>query len=108
MSATAQQLATELISLLKKDELYDLLPELTKELEQEVYRNHDIHVISAVELPKSELEDITALVTKKWGEHRIVISVDPTLVSGILITFQDRIIDLSGSSTLSALKHDLS
>jgi len=107
MSTQAKAVAQELVAILKKEDLYELLPEITKELEAEVDRSHDISVISAVELTGPERKEVEEFVTKKWGDHRVVLSVDPVLLSGMLITFRDIVLDLSGKNALTSLKQEL-
>lgn len=100
---TSHTIAKEIIHYLKEQGLYELLPEVVHELEAEVYRNHDITILSAAELTHAEKENLEKTLTKKWGEHRFMYSLDPSLLSGILIRFRDQLIDMSGKFKLSEL-----
>ena len=104
---TPHSIAAEIIRYLKENEVYDLLPEISKELQSEVYRNKDVAIISAVELSKSEKESVEKSLTDKWGEHRFIYSVDSSLLSGMLIRFQDQLIDTTGKYKLTELGHAL-
>ncbi len=104
----AKRIATELLDYLKQEGLLEHLPALTEELQQEVWRNQDISVISAEELPEAQKKELAHSLTAKWGEHRIVYSIDSTIVSGIVIRYQSNVIDLSGRRSLQDLAHTLS
>ena len=54
-----EELATDMIRLLKKEDHYDWLPEIAAALQKEMYRNTDITVVSAVELSVSDRNGIT-------------------------------------------------
>lgn len=107
MKASAETIAKRFVAYLKEEEVYALLPDIVKELEAEVSRNQDINVISAVELSPAEQKNITKELTAKWGEHQVVFSIDAAILSGLLIRFQDNIIDLSGRHHLNDLKNTL-
>ncbi len=108
MSTPATRIAKELLEYLKQENLMEHLPALTKELQQEVWRNQDISIISAEELPEAQKKELYVSLTAKWGEHRLVYSIDPALVSGFIVRFQHHVIDLSGKRSLQDLAHTLS
>lgn len=105
--STAETIANRFIAYLKEEDQYASLPEITKQLQNEVWRNQDIYVISALELSAAEQKETTAELLKKWGEHQVVFTVDPTLLSGLIVRFQDNVIDLSGLRNLNDLKETL-
>jgi len=105
---TAEQISQQIIRLLKEHDQYALLPEVVHLLQEEAYRNQDISVICAVPLQAKEEKELRESLLKKWGEHRVVISVDPILLTGLMIKFQDKVIDLSGRAALHNLKQELS
>lgn len=107
MKADAAAIAKSFVAYLKEEELYHLLPAIEQELEAEIFRNQDITVIAATDLAEGEKRDITKELTTKWGEHRVVFTVDPTILSGMIVRFQDNIIDLSGRHGLRELKETL-
>jgi F-type H+-transporting ATPase subunit delta len=97
----------EFIDLLKKNDMYEQLPEIVSVLQAEVLRNQDITVTTAEILSDDERRDLTNTLTKQWGEHRVVFTVDSVVLSGLMVTFQDKIIDMSGRGKLAALAQEL-
>ena len=104
---TPEKIVSSFISYLKEQEQYESLAEIISLLEKELYRNQDITVITAVELEAKEKKELESSLFKKWGEHQVVFAVDPILLSGTIVKFQDRIIDTSGKNALTDLKHEL-
>ncbi|MBU6389202.1 F0F1 ATP synthase subunit delta [Patescibacteria group bacterium] len=104
---TPHQITAGFIDYLKEQELYEQLPAVVHELEAELSRNQDITVISANEIAPSDRIGLEKELTKKWGEHRIVYTVDPILISGLIVRFKDQVIDLSGKSSLTDLAYTL-
>lgn len=103
----AETFVHELIAVLKDKEAYGMLPEIVKLLEEEVFRNQDISVISATELSAAQQKEISKELIAKWGEHKVVFSTDQAILSGMLIRFQDNILDLSGKGALKELRTSL-
>lgn len=100
-------IAQDIIRFLKENSLYEHLEAITGYLQEEADRNHDISVISAAALSEPELDELTSLLVQKWGEHRVIITVDPSILSGIIVRFKDYIIDASGKNALRQLKQEL-
>lgn len=100
---TAEQIATDFLKLLADNDQYLLLPQITEILQKEVYKNQDITVISAGAVTGQEKDSISKMVLKKWGEHQINWLIDPMLLSGLIIKFQNQIIDASGKNQLKSL-----
>ena len=107
MQHTSETLATAFTDYLKEHNRYEELPELIRLLEKEAYRNQNITVVTASALSAAEKKELEAALTKKWGEHAVLFAVDPILLSGMIVTFQDRVIDTSGKHSLADLKHEL-
>lgn len=103
----AETISREFIELLKKNDIYEQLPEIVRDLQAEVLRNQDITVTSAEELSDAERQDLISTLTKQWGEHRVVFTIDPVVLSGLMVSFQDKIIDMSGRGKLAALAQEL-
>jgi len=103
-----EELATDMIRLLKKEDHYDWLPEIAAALQKEMYRNTDITVVSAVELSVSDRKPLEERLLKRWGEHRVLYVVDSSLLTGLLIKFRDTVIDLTGRQAVSEFKQELS
>jgi len=95
------------IRTLKEQEAMHLLPSIIKDLEQELYRNQDIHVTVATALSKTDDDQLHSALTEKWGEHRIILTTDPTILSGMIIAFNGTIVDSSGRSNLATLQQTL-
>jgi len=102
------QIAADVIRVLKKEDRYDWLPEIVGELKKELYRNADITVISAVPVPPADRKELERRLEARWGEHRVLYAVDPGVLSGMLIKFQDTVIDLTGQAGLTAIRQSLS
>lgn len=103
----AQSIASSIIDFLKHNEQYDQLSEIADILQKESYRSKAITVISAVDLSKSEQTELQTTLVTKWGEHPIVFTVDPLIISGMVIRFQDQVIDMSGKNSLNQLASNL-
>ena len=105
--SVASDISKNFIQYLKEQERYDILKDIVPLLQEELYRNQDITVITASPLEPSQRTDLEKKLTEKWGEHRFLISTDPALLSGLIIRFQDTIIDLSGKNKLNELAQEL-
>jgi F0F1-type ATP synthase delta subunit len=103
----AKVLADQIISTLKKEAKYELLPGIIEVLREESYRSQEIHLLSAVKLESDQLKELKTILEQKWGEHPIVEAVDPALLSGLVVKFQDQVLDLSGKYQLEDLKQKL-
>jgi F0F1-type ATP synthase delta subunit len=108
MSTTASQIAADVVRTLKREDAYELLPEIVNELQKELYRNTDITVVSAVRLSESDQSALEKRLAERWGDHQVLHTVDPSLLSGFLIKFQDTVIDLTGKQALADFKQELS
>lgn len=106
-NATPHAITNQIISSLQEHDLYDMLPEIVKELEGEVYRGKEISVISAVALSETEKKELEKTLQEKWNEHPFVYTVDPVILSGMIIKFEDKIIDMSGRGKLTDLEQEL-
>jgi len=91
------------IAYLKDQGLYQDLEQAADILQKEAHRNHDISVISALELSHQEQKDLEQALVERFGEHKLVFTVDEALLSGLAIKFQDQFIDLTGTGRLSHL-----
>lgn len=107
MKQTPTDIARDIIAFLKKHDLYDQLEEVNRLLEEEVARTHDITVISALPVPEKEQAELRKTLTEKWGDHPVVYRVDESLLSGLIVTFRDKVIDRSGRQALKDLRQNL-
>ena len=104
---TSKHLTDSLVRYLKEQGLYEQLPEIAADLQAEVERNKNITVVTAVEISSGEQATITKLLNNKWGDHAVLFAIDPILLSGMIITFQDQVIDTSGRNQLQQLSQTL-
>ena len=104
---TPQDIASSFIEYLKEQGRSDELPLIVEALQKEVFRNQDVTVITAETLPDTDRHELEKKLNAKWGEHRILFSQDPTLISGMLIRFGNEVIDLSGRTRLTDLREHL-
>lgn len=102
-----KELAENIIQFLQEKDQYGELPAVVELLEQEVFRNQEITLISATSLSQADQEKVEKMLAQKWGEHSVKYTVDPILLSGMIIKFQHQVLDLSGRSALQELKQEL-
>lgn len=103
----AEELSSIVLEHLTRTNQREILGEVVDRLQKELFRSHDITVVSATRLSKTESDELTKNLTKKWGEHEVEFLIDPSLLSGIIVRFQDQIIDMSGKHNLSQLEQEL-
>lgn len=101
------KVAQLVLDYLKEHDEMGQLPQILSELQKESYRSQTVRLISAQELTKEEVSEISASLVAKWGEHELSLSVDPSLISGMIIRFGDTVIDRSGRKSLSDLSASL-
>jgi len=101
--STAKQVTDRFLEYLAEQGQRDALPEIAELLMAEALRRQEIHVISAAPLEHKEEAELKKTLLERWGEHPVVLTVDPILLSGMIIRFQDTIIDLSGKGRLTDL-----
>jgi F0F1-type ATP synthase delta subunit len=100
----AKAIAETIIASLQENGEYESLSEIVSHLEKELFRSQVITVVSAQPLGKTEAEELKKKLTEKWGEHEIAMSVDPDILSGMIVRFQSQVIDMSGIHSLQQLK----
>ena len=111
MNKIVQQLGQTIIQVLKQHQLLDQLPALIKYLE--VYTpspiKDQVTVVSSVDLTPAQKQVITQAIQSKIGSDTpIVFRTDPNLIGGLVITYQDKILDLSIKGRLNKIKQELS
>ena len=104
---TPKDIAESFIQYLKEQGRSDQLPTIVELLQKEVFRNRDITVVTADALSESDKKAMEKKLIDKWGEHRILVSQDASLISGMLIRFGDQVIDLSGRTRMGELREHL-
>jgi F0F1-type ATP synthase delta subunit len=104
---TAKQLTHELLSTLEQFEAMHLLPELADRLQHEADRQEIITVITAEPLSAATHKQLQTALTKKWGDHEMQVTVDPSILSGLIAICGGEVIDWSGQGDLQNLRQHL-
>jgi F0F1-type ATP synthase delta subunit len=105
---TARTVAERFLTYLKEEGLNDQLQDIAEHLTKEADRRHTITVICATPLSDKEQKDLSATLTAEWGDRDVMFTVDESLLSGMIISFRDRVIDMSGRHALRDLRQELS
>jgi F-type H+-transporting ATPase subunit delta len=104
-------MAKSLLELLATKARLAALPEIVKDLERMVEESRGIiagEVRSAVELNQDEISRLEAAVAKRVGKKvRLVPSVDPSLLGGVVATVAGQTFDASLRSQLNRFKNEL-
>nr|WP_296780907.1 F0F1 ATP synthase subunit delta [Rhodococcus sp. (in: high G+C Gram-positive bacteria)] len=107
VTAVTEALAIQSVSRLKKSAPADALDELAG-LAAQVRDRAVAHVRSAAPLSDSQLEKLTATLTRTYGKPVTVhVEVDTELLSGLVVRIGDEVIDGSGAGRLAALRKTL-
>lgn len=107
VTAVTEALAIQTVSRLKKSAPADALDELAG-LAAQVRDRAVAHVRSAAPLSDSQLEKLTATLTRTYGKPVTVhVEVDTELLSGLVVRIGDEVIDGSGAGRLAALRKTL-
>ena len=111
MDPVISNLGQTIIGLLKKHNQIGKLPELIRFLQ--TYSQTDtarpVIVISSTKLNPQQKQLLTSIIRQKIN-HNIPIKfqTDPNLIGGLLIRYQDKILDLSIKGRLNKIKQELS
>lgn len=107
VTAVTEALATQTVGRLRKSAPADALDELAG-LAAQVRDRAVAHVRSAAPLDDSQLEKLTATLTRTYGKPVTVhVEVDTDLLSGLVVRVGDEVIDGSGAGRLAALRKTL-
>lgn len=107
VTAVTEALAIQTVSRLRKSAPADALDELAG-LAAQVRDRAVAHVRSAAPLSDSQLEKLTATLTRTYGKPVTVhVEVDAELLSGLVVRIGDEVIDGSGAGRLAALRKTL-
>ncbi|KZF11648.1 MAG: F0F1 ATP synthase subunit delta [Rhodococcus sp. (in: high G+C Gram-positive bacteria)] len=107
VTAVTEALAIQAVSRLRKAAPADALDELAG-LAAQVRDRAVAHVRSAAPLSDSQLEKLTATLTRTYGKPVTVhVEVDAELLSGLVVRIGDEVIDGSGAGRLAALRKTL-
>ena len=102
-----EEISQIVVQFLREKQAYETLPAVVDALNREIYHNHDIHVTVAIPLTEAEEATLKTTLEQKWGKHRTLVSTDPALLSGMVISFNGTTIDTSGLSRLRTLQQSL-
>jgi F-type H+-transporting ATPase subunit delta len=107
VTAVTEALAIQTVSRLRKTAPADALDALAG-LAAQVRDRAVAHVRSAAPLSASQLEKLTATLTRTYGKPVTVhVEVDAELLSGLVVRVGDEVIDGSGAGRLAALRKTL-
>jgi F-type H+-transporting ATPase subunit delta len=88
--------------------LFRVLVNVYHEMANEHSKMIDARVTSAVELSAEQLEEISAALGQSFGKRvHVIAEVDPSLLGGIVVQTEDRIIDGSVRGRLAALAQSI-
>lgn len=104
----AKGVSARLLQYLREEGISEELPAITELLQHEVDRRQIITVISAAKLTESAEDELRVTLTEKWGKRSVTFTVDHALLSGMIISFRDQVIDMSGKHSLTDLSQKLS
>ncbi len=99
-----------LLLLLRRghDPAMGLLHEIFVDLWHEAQQVTPVTVVAALPLDDGQVTALTAALTKRTGRAiTLTQQVDPALLSGLVVTIGDRIIDASGRTALNELRTSL-
>ena len=107
VTAVTEALAVQAVTRPRKTAPADVLNELADLAAQQ--RDRAVaHVRSAAPLNESQLEKLTATLTRTYGKQITVhVEVDTELLSGLVVRIGDEVIDGSGAGRLAALRKTL-
>ncbi|MGA9871117.1 MAG: F0F1 ATP synthase subunit delta [Rhodococcus sp. (in: high G+C Gram-positive bacteria)] len=107
VTAVTEALAIQAVSRLRKAAPADALDELAG-LAAQIRDRAVAHVRSAAPLSDSQLEKLTATLTRTYGKPVTVhVEIDTELLSGLVVRIGDEVIDGSGAGRLAALRKTL-
>ncbi len=105
-------LTADFIKILLKRHRFDLLPVIAEEAERLYHiRRHitQVHVRSAVTLTDDERKRLSAALSRRVrGSVILHETVEPRLMGGLVLRFEDRVLDSSVQTSLKNLKERLS
>ena len=107
LGENGQKIACNFICLLVKRQRINLLKKIEREVTA-LYKKQkgirDIIVKSAVPLNEEERSKLNTILKRKFGHLDITEEVDPSVVGGLIICFEDRLLDESIRFRLKKLK----
>lgn len=112
MSNQVKKITQGIIQYLKASQASELLPEIVAELQKQsrLYdRRFQALVASPYKLSVQEINQIQQTLQNIFNKKlKIINFVDPTIIAGLKIAVQDKVIDLSVDRTLQNLKNKIS
>jgi len=109
-SNPAQVIADLVYDILAKQHRLDYLPEVIRRLQakKDQLISDQIKVISARPLDKATQQTLSSLLQDRFNTTTpVVFEVKPELVAGLLISWQDKLIDLSIKGRLNKIREGL-
>ena len=111
MDPFISNLGQTIIEFLKKHHQLDKLPDLINFLQTQTPQDfpEKIFVITSVPLTSSQKRTLTQILHQQINPKiPIVFQIDPQLIGGLVIKYQDKILDLSIKGRLNKIKQELS
>jgi F-type H+-transporting ATPase subunit delta len=112
MGEYATPLLERFLNLLVKRRRFDLLPMIIQQFQEEVDRSQNMQTVRvrvAYAMTEGQRKSFQAQL-EKWldSKVRMDVAVDPELIGGVVVQFQDRELNLSLRRQLSRMKDALS
>lgn len=105
---TADDLTMRFIELLIRKKRLALLPDIAmvfEELVDESRRMISVIVETPVDLTDKEFDELTDYIIKETGRKpAFKVEKDPSLIAGIILRYQDKVVDMSLSGRLNRMK----
>src|SRR3989344_6921150 len=106
LTKNVDEIIAGFLSYLKNEKKVELLPKIVKRLQQHISLSHlEGEILSTVPLTKEHIDTIAALVEEKFYKRvTFTNKVTKSIIGGIVIKFDDIIIDRSLKTQLEELK----
>jgi F-type H+-transporting ATPase subunit delta len=101
----AREIVEGFLDYLKETDQMDSFPEVVEMLNQELLKlNQRVKLVSAVPLSDEEMEEIGEALAERFGPNLVLEEeVNPGILGGIQVKYQDQMIDLSISGKLEEI-----
>lgn len=97
------------LEFLKANDLYQFLPQIVEVLKRKAQEEESRGVVvSAIPLENKEIKEIEKFLTEKLGRKIVVTNeIDKSIIGGLIIKYQDLVIDQSVTARLKELKDEI-
>ncbi len=111
MDPAITNLGQTIIGVLKKHNQIDKLPELINFLQTKTQskNSQSVIVVSSTQLSSQQKQLLTSIIHQKINPLvPVKFEINPDLIGGLVIKYQDKILDLSIKGRLNKIKQELS